>query len=148
MTIHHIGSSNDMVKALGDKASAAPVPRCGPKAWTAYGDESLAVFSASKAKDAAWKWISFLAEGDNNVRFNQATGQLTVTKSGSKDWKLHAQRFVDATVASVPFAAVLPQTPATADFVNTVWPTAMQRALTGQITSEQMMKEIQALYDK
>ncbi|MEJ1156910.1 ABC transporter substrate-binding protein [Prosthecomicrobium sp. N25] len=148
MTIHHIGSSNDMVKALGDKVSAAPVPSCGPKAWTAYGDESLAVFSASKAKDAAWKWISFLAEGQNNVRFNQATGQLTVTKSGSKDWKLHEQRFVDATVASVPFAAVLPQTPATADFVNTVWPTAMQRALTGQITSEQMMKEIQALYDK
>lgn len=148
MTIHHIGSSNDMVKALGDKVSAAPVPSCGPKAWTAYGDESLAVFSASKSKDAAWKWISFLAEGNNNVRFNQATGQLTVTKSGSADWKLHEKRFVDATVASVPFASVLPQTPATADFVNTVWPTSMQRALTGQITAEQMMKEIQALYDK
>jgi len=145
MTIHHIGSSADIVKALGDKVSAAPVPKCGEKAWTSYGDESLAVFSSSSAKDAAWKWISFLAEAENNVLFNQATGQLTVTKSGSKDWKLHEQRFVDATVASLPFAAVLPQTSATADFVNTVWPTSMQQALTGQISAEQMMKEIETL---
>jgi len=145
MTIHHIGSSADVVKALGDKVSAAPVPRCGDKPWTSYGDESLAIFSSSNVKDAAWKWISFLAEGENNVLFNQATGQLTVTKSGSKNWQLHEQRFVDATVASLPFASVLPQTSATADFVNTVWPTTMQRALTGQISAEEMMKEIEAL---
>jgi hypothetical protein len=29
--------------------------------------------------------------------------------------------------------------------VNTVWPTSMQRALTGQISAEQMMKEIETL---
>ncbi len=147
MTIHHIGSSADLVKALGDKVSAVPVPRCGTEAWTSYGDESLAIFASSEVKDAAWKWISFLAEGENNVLFNQATGQLTVTKSGSKDWKLHDRRFVDATVASLPFAHVLPQTPQTTEFVNTVWSTTMQRALTGQITAEQMMREIEALYD-
>jgi multiple sugar transport system substrate-binding protein len=70
-----------------------------------------------------------------------------VTKSGAKDWKLHERRFVDATVASLPFAQVLPQTPETTEFVNTVWSTTMQRALTGQITAEQMMREIEALYD-
>jgi multiple sugar transport system substrate-binding protein len=146
MTIHHIGSSNDLVKALGDKVSAVPVPRCGDKAWTSYGDESLAIFSGSQAKDAAWKWISFLAEGENNVLFNKATGQLTVTKSGSKTWTLHEHRFVDATVASLPFAGTLPAVPATADFANTVWPTSMQRALTGDISSEEMMREIEAVY--
>lgn len=146
MTIHHIGSSAGMVEALGDKVSAAPVPVCGDGAWTAYGDESLAVFSASENKDAAWKWISFLAEGDNNVLFNKATGQLTVTKSGSEDWDLHEKRFVDATVASLPFAAVLPASPATSDFVNVVWPTSMQRALNGEITAAEMMAEVQELF--
>ncbi|MDF2811162.1 MAG: extracellular solute-binding protein [Microvirga sp.] len=146
MTIHHIGSSNDLVKALGDKVSAVPVPACNGKSWTSYGDESLAIFASSKAKDAAWKWISFLAEGENNVAFNKATGQMTVTKSGSKDWKLHERRFVDATVNSLPFAAVLPQNTATSEFVNTAWQTAMQQALTGQITSEQMMKQLEALF--
>jgi multiple sugar transport system substrate-binding protein len=146
MTIHHIGSSNDLVKALGDKVSAVPVPACNGKQWTSYGDESLAVFSASQVKDAAWKWISFLAQGDNNVEFNKATGQMTVTKSGAEHWTLHQRRFVDATVQSLPFAAVLPQSTATADFVNTAWPTAMQRALTGEITSEEMMQQLQTVF--
>lgn len=146
MTIHHIGSSKDLVAALGDKVSAVPVPECANNRWTSYGDESLAIFSSSTVKDAAWKWISFLAEGENNIAFNSATGQMTVTKSGSKDWKLHERRFVDATVASLPFAHVLPQNEGTSEFVNTAWQTAMQRALTGQITSEQMMQELDKLF--
>ncbi|PND17801.1 sugar ABC transporter substrate-binding protein [Ensifer sp. MMN_5] len=146
MTIHHIGSSNDMVKALGDKVSAVPVPECGGGRWTSYGDESLAIFTSSEVKDAAWKWISFLAEGDNNVAFNKATGQMTVTKSGAENWTLHERRFVDATVQSLPFAHVLPQNTATSEFVNTAWQTAMQQALTGQITSEQMMQQLEGLF--
>jgi multiple sugar transport system substrate-binding protein len=146
MTIHHIGSSKDLVAALGDKVSAVPVPKCGGGQWTSYGDESLAIFSSSSVKDAAWKWISFLAEGENNVAFNGATGQLTVTKSGSANWKLHEKRFVDATVQSLPFAHVLPSTSATAEFVNSGWQTAMQQALTGQITSKQMMDQLNALF--
>lgn len=146
MTIHHIGSSNDMVKALSEKVSAVPVPECGGGRWTSYGDESLAIFSSSQAKDSAWKWISFLAEGENNVAFNKATGQMTVTQSGAADWKLHERRFVDATVNSLPFAHVLPQNTATSEFVNTAWQTSMQQALTGQITSKQMMEQLEALF--
>ncbi len=146
MTIHHIGSSKDMVKALGDKVSAVPVPECGGGRWTSYGDESLAVFSASEAKDAAWKWISFLAEGDNNIEFNKATGQMTVTQSGAAKWTLHERRFVDATVNSLPFAKVLPQSTATSEFVNTAWQINMQQALTGQITSKQMMEQLEGLF--
>jgi multiple sugar transport system substrate-binding protein len=146
MTIHHIGSSKDLVAALGDKVSAVPVPKCGNGQWTSYGDESLAIFSSSSVKDAAWKWISFLAEGQNNVAFNGATGQLTVTKSGSAEWKLHERRFVEATVQSLPFARVLPQTSAVSEFVNSAWQTNMQRALTGQITPKQMMEQLQTLF--
>ncbi|WP_336742506.1 sugar ABC transporter substrate-binding protein [Aureimonas altamirensis] len=146
MTIHHIGSSNDLVAALGDKVSAVPVPACDGTAWTSYGDESLAIFANSGVKDAAWKWISFLAEGQNNVDFVKATNQMTVTRSGSENWTNHEKRFVDATVQSLPFAHVLPQTSATADFVNTEWQTAMQQALTGQITSEEMMQRLQGLF--
>lgn len=146
MTIHHIGSSKDLVAALGDKVSAVPVPACDGKAWTSYGDESLAIFSQSEAKDAAWKWISFLAEPENNVEFVKATNQLPVTKTGSAGWTGHEKRFVDATLASLPFAAVLPQSSATADFVNTTWQPMMQQAMTGQITSAEMMKRLQSLF--
>ena len=144
MTIHHIGSSNSMVESLGDTVSAVPVPQCDGGAWTAFGDESTAIFSQTDHPDAAWRWISFLSTGENNVLFNQATGQLTVTQSGSADWALHEQRFVDATVASLPYAALLPNVPETAEFVGTVWPVNMQRALLGEITPEEMMRNIDA----
>jgi multiple sugar transport system substrate-binding protein len=71
---------------------------------------------------------------------------MTVTKSGAEHWTLHERRFVDATVQSLPFAHVLPQSTATAEFVNTAWQTSMQQALTGQITSQQMMEQLESLF--
>ena len=45
MAIHHIGSSAEVVGALGDKASAVPVPRAPDGGgWTYLGDESNAIF--------------------------------------------------------------------------------------------------------
>ena len=148
MTIHHIGSSNEMDQALGDKVSAARVPECGGGRWTAFGDESTAIFAASKVKDAAWKWISFLSTAGNNAEFNSATGQLPVSKKDSDTWTLHKRRFIDATVQSLPFAQLLPNRPETSDFVNTVWPVNMQRALTGEITAVDMNAKIAELYKK
>ena len=80
------------------------------------------------------------------MEFVKATNQMPVTRSGSDNWTGHEKRFVDATLQSLPFAHVLPQTSATADFVNTDWQTAMQQALTGQITSEAMMERLQGLF--
>ncbi|CAN5227571.1 sugar ABC transporter substrate-binding protein [soil metagenome] len=147
MVIHHIGSSREMVEALGDKVSAVPVPR-GPdgKGWTVFGDGSNAIFASSKNKEASFKWLSFLSTGQTNAAFNVITGQLPVAASAAADWKVHEKRFVDASFASLPFAAVLPDTPKTDDFVRTVWPTNMQRALLGQIKPDDMMKAIEAHY--
>lgn len=147
MTIHHIGSSAGMVEALGDTVSAVPVPECGGGHWTAFGDESTAIMASSEHKDAAWQWISFLSSAGANASFNEATGQLPVTRSDSATWDLHETRFVEATMNSLPFAALLPNVPETSDFVNTVWPVAMQRALTGEITAAEMNAEIEALYN-
>ncbi|WP_366657867.1 sugar ABC transporter substrate-binding protein [Fodinicurvata sp. EGI_FJ10296] len=146
MTIHHIGSANAMVEALGDNVDAVPMPECDGNRWTTFGDESLAVFSTAEDKDAAWEWISFLASSGNNAMFNEATGQLPVTQSDSDEWSLHEPRFVQATVDSLPFANTLPPTPEASDFVNSVWPTNMQRALLGEISSEEMMQNIEELF--
>lgn len=146
MTIHHIGSANGMVEALGEDVSAAPVPECGGGHWTAFGDESTAVLTDAEDPEAAWKWISFLSSEGNNTIFNEATGQLPVVKADSETWSLHPQRFVQATVDSLPHAQMLPSSSATADFVNTVWPTQMQRVLTGEIEAAEMNEAIAELF--
>jgi multiple sugar transport system substrate-binding protein len=104
------------------------------------------VFSASKNPDAAWKWISWLSEGLNNVMFNKTVAQMTVTKSGAANWPWHPKRFVDATVNSLPIAAVLPNLPQTADFTRVVWPQTTQKALLGQIEPDEMMQTFEKLF--
>ncbi|MBI1777612.1 MAG: sugar ABC transporter substrate-binding protein [Proteobacteria bacterium] len=144
MAIHHIGSSNEVSEALGDKASAVPVPKpANGKGWTLFCDESNAIFAGSKVQDAAFKWITFLSTAENNLILTKLSGQLTITRSGGQNWKLHPQRFVDATFASLASAAVLPDNPKTPDFVRTVWPTNMQRALLGEIQPDAMMQAIE-----
>jgi multiple sugar transport system substrate-binding protein len=141
MIFHHIGSAKTMTDALGDKVSAVPVPACNGKRWTYFGDESTAMFKTSKVKPAAWKWMAFLSEGANNAKFVLATGQMTVTRSGAGQANA-PERFAKATADSLPFAQPLPAVPQTADFVSTVWPTNMQRAMNGEITPAQMMDNI------
>ena len=39
--------------------------------------------AASKAKEAAFRWISFLSTAENNIELNKLTGQLPITTSGA-----------------------------------------------------------------
>lgn len=147
MIIHHVGSSNEMVAAHGDKVSAVPVPTLpGRKGWTQFGDESNAIFASSKAKEAAFRWISFLSTGENNAAHAKLSGQLPIVASAAAGWSGHQKRFVDASFASLPNAGVLPDSPKTADFATRIWPQNMQRALLGQISPDDMMKAIEAHY--
>jgi multiple sugar transport system substrate-binding protein len=80
------------------------------------------------------------------MMFTKETNQLTVTKSGSAGWDRQQKKYVDASLQSLPFAHVLPDSPKTVDFVRTVWPTNMQRALLGEITPADMMRNIEKHY--
>ena len=142
MMIHHVGSAAEIQAALGDKVSAKRVP-VGPdgKGWTYFGDESNAIFAGSKAKEATFRWISFLSTAENNTALTKLTGQLPVSSKANADWV--PQRFVDASRASVSIAGPLPDSPKTPDFIGRIWPTNMQRALTGQISPDDMMKAIE-----
>jgi multiple sugar transport system substrate-binding protein len=147
MTIHHIGSANELNAALGDAITAIPVPR-GPQGdgWTTYGDGSNAVFSACQNPDAAWKWISFLSTGQTNAAFAKLSGQLPVTTSSLKTWDAQPRRFIEASQKSLPIARTLPASPQTADFTRTVWPQTTQKALLGQVTPDAMMQTFEKLY--
>jgi multiple sugar transport system substrate-binding protein len=148
MTIHHIGSAKDMETALGDKISAAPVPKGTMGAWTSFGDEENGVFKASKVKEAAFKWVAFLATAENNAVWQKASGQVSINVSNGQTASAQSNRFMKATVDSMPFAGVLPAHPKVAEFVESVWPSLMGEALLGKITSEQMMTSFEKHFTK
>ncbi|MBU6498573.1 MAG: extracellular solute-binding protein, partial [Rhodospirillales bacterium] len=147
MTIHHIGSANELSAALGDGLTAIPVPR-GPTgdSWATYGDGSSAIFAACKNPEAAWEWISYLSTGASNAELARLSAQLPVTSSSLATWNLQPARFVKASAESLPSARVLPSVSQTADFTRTVWPQTTQKALLGQITPDAMMQVFEKLY--
>ncbi|HCM26392.1 MAG TPA: sugar ABC transporter substrate-binding protein [Treponema sp.] len=140
MTIHHIGSAKEMDDALGEKISACPVPVGTEGSWTSFGDEENAVFKASKVKDAAFKWVAFLATAENNAIWQKASGQVSINVSNGDKSDPKLARFMKATVDSMPFAGVLPAHQKIAEFVDAVWPTVTGQTLLGQITPEEMMR--------
>jgi multiple sugar transport system substrate-binding protein len=146
MTIHHIGSANDLATALGDAITAIPVPRGSTGGWATYGDGSSAIFAACANPDAAWQWASYLSTGEANAAFAKASAQLPVTNSSLQRWDAQPRRFIDASAQSLPLAKVLPSTTQTADFTRTVWPQTTQKAMLGQITPDAMMQNFEQLY--
>jgi multiple sugar transport system substrate-binding protein len=146
MTIHHLGSSKELEAALGEKISAAPVPRGTMGAWTSFGDEENGMMAASKVKDEAFKWMSFLATAPNNAMWQKASGQVSINISNGQTKEALENRFMKATVESTPFAGVLPAHPKVAEFVESVWPATMQRAFNGEISSAEMMKSFEAFF--
>ena len=109
MTIHHIGTANDMVAAFGDAITAVPVPR-GPNGtgWATFGDGSNAVFCASKNPRRRGSGFRACPPAPNNVAVQQAVGADDGDDSGADNWTMHPKRFIDATVQSLPIAACCP----------------------------------------
>jgi multiple sugar transport system substrate-binding protein len=141
MTIHHVGSSAAMVKALGDNITAIPVP-AGPQGRFAVAAVVYnVVFKSSKNKDAAFTFASYLAEKDPNDKWAEGAHVLPIVQSlqskyASKD------RFYKASIDSVPFAGVYPMVPALGNWTSNVWPATMQQALNGKIDSKTMCKTL------
>ena len=73
-------------------------------------------------------------------------GQLPITISDAKSWTVHPKRFVEASDASLPIAKPLPDHVKTPDFVGRVLPTNLQRALTGGMNPDDLMKAVEQTF--
>ena len=97
MTVHHIGSSADMVKTFGDDVGAFVFP-AGEKQWTSMGDTENVMFDKCKNKDAAFEWLSYLATGKGQETWCTATGNVPVSKRVQKLPVFQDNKFMHSSV--------------------------------------------------
>lgn len=148
MTIHHIGSSADMVKTFGDDVDAFVFP-AGKGQWTSMGDTENVIFTSCKNPDAAFKWISYLATGKGQEEWCKITDNVPVSKSVQELPEFQNNKFMKVSIAGQPYAGILPICDTTTEWISTIWPNTVSAALTGQMTAEEAMKELQeGLYGK
>lgn len=148
MVVHHIRSSGDMVKQFGDDVDAFAVP-AGPKGrWTSLGDTENVLMSSSKQKEAAFKFLAWLAEKEQIDRWCKASGNVPVLKSVQKMEYYQKDRFMKASFESLPFARVYPVTTSMGEWVESTWPAMTQQALEGKISGDDMMKKLEEAMNK
>jgi multiple sugar transport system substrate-binding protein len=117
MMHHNLGSSGDLLKALGpDKVGAIPLPvgPSGKRTVVPNPTDGFAVFKDGEHQDAAWKFVQFLLSKDSNSYWNQQVGQIPANTDVYSDAWLRADQPVemalgvlrakDTVLATAPFA--------------------------------------------
>jgi len=142
MWIHHIGSSVDMVKALGDDVQAFPIPKGSGGQWASFGDTENVVLSSSKNVTAAEKWVEYLAEADADAAWDTTTGNLAVCQSVANMSSFADNRFVKVSMESASYSGIFPILPTSANWLNNLWSPIMQQAMTGKISAADAVKQL------
>ena len=150
MIIHHIGSAGTMVEALGDKVAATVVPEGINGGWTTVVPEGNAMLIAADdaKKQAAFTFISWFAEKDQNERWCKEVGSVPVLTSVGAMPYFQDDPFQKASIESLKYGGVLPRVPATAEFIESVWPTTFQRLLLGEISAEEAVNAFLEQYNQ
>ncbi|MET9954891.1 sugar ABC transporter substrate-binding protein [Streptomyces sp. NPDC006339] len=88
MLNHNLGSYQDHVKALGtEKFRGIPNPTRddGTRVQVSNPVDGLGLFSSSKNKAAAWKFIEYAASHEANSKWNRSAGAIPSNTEAAKD---------------------------------------------------------------
>lgn len=100
-------------KNLQDEWMTAPLPSMDsiyPGVSLPLGT-SLVIFRQSKHKEAAWKFIEFLASTEQSISFYRITGNLPPRKSAWQDTSLSTNKYIQAFYRQLQRLDPLPQVP-------------------------------------
>ena len=142
MTIHHIGSSAQMMELFGDDVAAFTFP-AGKGQWTSMGDTENVMFASCQNKEAAFEWLAYLATGKGQETWCTVTGNVPVAASVKALDAFQSNPFMKVSIEGAPVAGILPVLDTTTEWISN-WPSVIQQALLGDITAEECMQQLQA----
>lgn len=141
MTIHHIGSSKQMVELFGDDVDAFVFP-AGKGQWTSMGDTETVMMEACKDKEAAFEWMTYLATGKGQETWCTVTNNVPVAAWVKELDVFQENRFMKASIEGAPYAGILPILDTTTEWISN-WPSVIQQALLGEMTAQEAMETLQ-----
>lgn len=147
MIINHLGAAKTLQASTGDNVGAALIPSAtgDPSKTTYMGTMNAnAVLASSKKKEAAFKWISFLAEKDAQLAITKSTnGYLPVVKSVASDPQFDSNRFFQISVkASENKTAAWPSVTGTTVATQKTWGPLFQGALLNKNSNDDVVKGV------
>ena len=127
--------------------TTAPLPGPDGPGASIAGGASLVLFRASRAKEAAWKLIEYLARPDISLRFHALTGDLPPRRTAWNDATLasdvHARAFRDQLERVKP-APKVPEWERIADEMRVI----AERVVRGEASVDDAARELDARADR
>lgn len=145
MYIHNNGSISDQLRDLGEgKFMTAPLPK-GPDGYRVSKNmpNGYAMFSQSKYKSAAWKYLGFLGGPIGNNRLSQGQGTLPVNrKVYEQSWlkeNKYSKAFELELLGDPKYIFYFPNhLPEWGGIVETLLTPEFQKVLLGQSSAQQL----------
>jgi multiple sugar transport system substrate-binding protein len=152
MMHHNLGSTGDVMKALGpQKVSAMPLPKgpSGKRTVVPNPTDGFAVFKGAKNPDAAWKFVEFLVSAESNGYWNEKVGQIPAnTDVRNADWiaknlavKMALGVLEDPATVIVPAPVYLPEY---SSITKTDTEPLYQKVLLGQLSAQEFLDQLAA----
>ncbi|RAS70446.1 carbohydrate ABC transporter substrate-binding protein (CUT1 family) [Lentzea atacamensis] len=152
MMHHNLGSTADVMKALGpERVSAMPLPKgpSGKRTVVPNPTDGFAVFKGSKNRDAAWKFVEFLTSAESNGYWNEKVGQIPAnTDVRGAEWiqknpavKMALGVLEDPATVIVPAPVYLPEY---SSITKTDTEPLYQKVLLGQMSAQEFLDQLAA----
>lgn len=144
MAIHLATSSASLSAKLDKNITAVPLPTGKNGRWVVLDPQVLSIFNKTKYPAEAFEFIKFFNEKDNNDKFARQISNLPANIKASQDAYYQNNTFFKVSIDSLKDSHVYPPISQMGEWTETLWPTTMQRALAGEITSKQMIEILAA----
>lgn len=150
MMHHNLGSTADVMKALGpERVSAMPLPKgpSGKRTVVPNPTDGFAVFKGSENRDAAWKFVEFLTSAESNGYWNEKVGQIPAnTEVRGAEWiqknpavKMALGVLEDPATVLVPAPVYLPEY---SSITKTDTEPLYQKVLLGQMPAQEFLDQL------
>ena len=142
MFIHHIGSYDSICEQVGaENVKVIPVPiGVSGKRFVTSDPSNFCVNANSEHLEAATLFAEFMCEPDVVAHRSELVGRFPWQNSLLEDEKWRANEALQVSADCVGEAIAPPATDGAANWTNNLWPQTLQRALMGEITSEEMIQ--------
>ncbi|PWK83778.1 carbohydrate ABC transporter substrate-binding protein (CUT1 family) [Lentzea atacamensis] len=152
MMHHNLGSTADVMKALGpERVSAMPLPKgpSGKRTVVPNPTDGFAVFKGSKNRDASWKFVEFLTSAESSGYWNEKVGQIPAnTDVRGAEWiqknpavKMALGVLEDPATVIVPAPVYLPEY---SSITKTDTEPLYQKVLLGQMSAQEFLDQLAA----
>lgn len=140
MLVHHLNSAKEITDVLGDDVDVVPLPEGAAGRYLPSEPCHWAVSANSENAEEAVDFLKYASEPDTHKALCKNAGLVPFITPVTEDKEFTDDKFCAASMEYLDDVQIFPVCSTWGDWSETVWPQTMQRAMLGELDSEEMIQ--------